>query len=277
MMIPRRRLKSIHDGLTRPDAQLKRCAAQRSSAGDRQLAFGGRPCGAAFEFGAAGVLDGDVEPSRRGAYLGISEARSGGGVAPDSVPAPGDDDLRRAVTLFAPVLSGRDDIRVVGTASSWLRGIALPVGDVDVLAGARDTVDELHGALARIGGLTRMSPRALDEPGFLQYFAALEVGGVVVEVSTVESGLAVPLSECAGAGPWEHVDHVAVGGHVLALVASELRLQSEVRRTRRDRWVPIGRHLARHGYDEDLLMAASDALPVDLRPTMRHAVATSTD
>jgi hypothetical protein len=45
--------------------------------------------------------------------------------------------------LLYDIVRLSDRVRLVGTASSALRGIELPVGDVDVLAKDRETVDEL--------------------------------------------------------------------------------------------------------------------------------------
>ena len=184
-----------------------------------------------------------------------------------------DDRLRRAMSVLAPIAASfSDEIRMVGTASSWLRGIVLPVGDIDVLARTRLTVDGLAEELNRRGVLCRMPPSLLDEPGFTQYYTSFEIHDVKVEVSTVEAGTDGPLSECAGPAPWSHFDGVLFDDSRLFAVASELRLLSEVSRNRPERWEPIGRHLEDNGYDAELLDAACSSLPDDLRTVMNQAV-----
>ena len=85
------------------------------------------------------------------------------------------------MAALSPVLDDlvrlSERVRVVGTASSALRGIVLPVGDVDILARDRATVDELVIAFA--------SPSAavIEMPFGHQYLADLVIGGVPVQVS----------------------------------------------------------------------------------------------
>lgn len=171
-----------------------------------------------------------------------------------------------------------DDVRIVGTVASWLVGVDLPVGDVDVLARDRRTVDSMSAALTRAGIDCRTSPRLFDDGGHPQYFASFELDDTRIEVSTVESAGDGGLSECAGRAPWVHSQVVSVGTGAarseLRVVASELRLLSEVRRGRPDRWRPIGDHLARRGIDLALFGEALMSLPDDLRSVMQDAVNT---
>lgn len=177
------------------------------------------------------------------------------------------------MSVLAPIAAlFTSDIRIVGTAASWLRGIDLPVGDIDVLARTRPIVDGLAGELIRRGVPCRMPPSLLDEPGFGQYYASFDIHDVKVEVSTVETDGDGPVSECAGPAPWSHFDHVLFNGTRLFVVASELRLLSEVSRNRPERWGPIGRHLRRNGYDAALVDAACSCLPDELRAVMDEAV-----
>jgi aryl-alcohol dehydrogenase-like predicted oxidoreductase len=80
------------------------------------------------------------------------------------------------VTLIAPVLGGRDDIRVVGTASSWLSGHRL-LGEDD-LDRARDAGLAVWAYTPLLnGGYVRADkpfPPAYDHPGTDQVLAELD-------------------------------------------------------------------------------------------------------
>jgi len=184
-------------------------------------------------------------------------------------------DVERALAPLTSVLAHvPESIRVVGTASSLLRGIDLPVGDVDVLARDRGTVMRLSTAAADAGAACLVDPTEAGP----QYFAEFETAGVHVSFSTVEvAGSAV--GECIGAWPWRHFDLIELGGSPLPLVASELRLLSEVMRLRPDRWEPIGRHLSEVGVDDELFAAALSRLEAhpSLQEIMRDAIRPSAD
>lgn len=98
-----------------------------------------------------------------------------------------------------------------------------------------------------------------------QYYSSYSIGGLAVGFGTVETPVSavIPIGECMGDSPWDHFDRVNIEGHSIAVVASELRLLSELVRGRPDRWRPIAAHLARHGYDEDLMARCS---PLGPRP-----------
>ena len=146
---------------------------------------------------------------------------------------------------------------VVGTASSALRGIELPVADVDVLAWDRHTVDELVAA-------SGSPPAALIATPFgHQYLADHELNGVPAQFSTVESNVTGRrrLAECVGETPWRYFSVVEVTGRPVPVVASELRLASDLMRGRLDRWRPIAAHLLVNGFDLELLSQAVVGLP----------------
>ena len=63
-----------------------------------------------------------------------------------------------------------------------------------------------------------------------QYFARISGGGVSVELSTVELRTNEDTMECFGEGPWRYFDLLPCGAFVVAAVASELRLITEVSR-----------------------------------------------
>jgi hypothetical protein len=185
------------------------------------------------------------------------------------------DDVLHAIGAMLPTIGRlRDDVRLVGTASSLLRGIELPVGDVDILARRREVVDELTAQARAVEAQCVASPGWIENPFFGQYFAEFDVAGTRVSFSTVEAHAAHPvaIAECIGDAPWAHFDIVDIGGPWVPLVASELRLLSEVERGRQDRWRPIGSHLAHHGFDHTLLAAAAESLPPELASVMRDAV-----
>lgn len=132
------------------------------------------------------------------------------------------------------------EFRLVGTASCALRGIEIAANDVDLLFRERAAIDAWAAALVDVAEVT-------DEPAWLgdagQYFARLDMGGVTVELSTVEISVDTDTAECVGSGPWVHFDQVPCGRFSVPTVALELRLVTEVARRRADRWEPIVAYL----------------------------------
>jgi hypothetical protein len=178
----------------------------------------------------------------------------------------------QVVAALIPVLDEivrlSDRVRVVGTASSALRGIGLPVADVDILAGERAAVDALVAA-------SGSAPATLLETPFgYQYIAEHVLAGVPVQFSTVES--VHPgrerLAECVGAAPWRHFSLVEVGGRPVPVVASELRLASDLIRGRDDRWRPIAAHLRATGFDRRLLAQAVLGFPQERLDELHRAL-----
>ncbi|MBD5787965.1 hypothetical protein IF650_17540 [Cellulosimicrobium terreum] len=156
--------------------------------------------------------------------------------------------------------------RLVGTASALAQGVALPVGDVDVLVASRGDVDQAAAALS--GYPCSEPPRWL--PDAQQYFVRFVIGQVEVEISTVEQAVDTDTSECAGRGPWEHHVPVGFGRHVLSVVGLELRLVSEIVRERPDRYVPLLEHLRSCRADLPLVHRAMRDRGVD--PAVRDRV-----
>jgi hypothetical protein len=142
------------------------------------------------------------------------------------------------------------DVRLVGTASSVLRGIDLPANDLDILFRDRDGIDASVAALGR-HHLVTAGPEWI--PDTCQYFARLEVRGAIVELSTVEIETVNDTMECFGAGPWQHFDPVTTSGGSVAAVATELRLLTELARGREDRYSPIVEFLRVRTCDLDLI------------------------
>ena len=183
-----------------------------------------------------------------------------------------------AITALRPLLPGieqrHERVRIVSTASSLLRGVDVPAGDVDILAKTRDVVDELARELDEADATRDAAPRWIHTPFGGQYIADARVGGVLVQISTVELSEPDPsyLAECAGDAAWRHFDVVEVGGYTIPVVASELRLLSDVMRGRPERWRPVAASLARDGYDEALLDAVMSRLPPALEAEVRAAL-----
>ena len=178
----------------------------------------------------------------------------------------------QVVEAISPVLDDlvriSNRVRVVGTASSALRGVTLPVGDIDILARNRETVDELVVALGS-------SPAEVIETPFgHQYLADHEIGGVPVQVSTVESSVSGRrrLAECVGEAPWRYFSLVDVAGRPIPVVASELRLASDLMRGREDRWRPIAAHLLSTGFDVELLSQAVLGFPQPMLDELQRAL-----
>ncbi len=188
------------------------------------------------------------------------------------------DEAIGAVRPLLPALERcHDRVRIVGTASSLLRGVEVPAGDVDILASDRATVDQLARAADDAGAICDAGPRWLDTPFGGQYIADYDVGGVLVQISTVELSVPDPgyIAECAGEAAWRHFDTIVIEGHAIPVVASELRLLSDVMRGRADRWLPTASFLAARGYDEQLLSDAIANLPAELQAEVREALVSS--
>jgi hypothetical protein len=189
----------------------------------------------------------------------------------------GRSEILAAVRPLLPALAAAgDDIRLVGTASSLLRGIDLPVADLDILARCRGTVDNVAAAAASAGAGPGVAPPVWEGDGsFGQYIAVFELAGCRVEVSTVEVGAGFPIlvGECIRDWPWRHFDPIDVAGHEMRAVASELRLLSELVRRREDRWRPIAGDMARTGYDAGLLDTVLAQVPAPLSARARGILA----
>lgn len=168
----------------------------------------------------------------------------------------------------------RDHVRIVGTASSLLRGVDVPAGDVDILARDRTTVDQLAREADAAGATCDARPRLIDTPFGGQYIADYHIGDVPVQISTVELSIPDPsyVAECAGDAPWAHFDMIDIDGHAIPVVASELRLVSDVIRGRADRWLATASFLADDGYDDRLLGDALARLPLELQTAVREAL-----
>ncbi|WP_327087886.1 hypothetical protein OIE66_37075 [Nonomuraea sp. NBC_01738] len=145
--------------------------------------------------------------------------------------------------------------RLGGTGAALLQGVDLPVGDIDLLMSRREEVDAVAAALSSFPCL--YAPAWLPESQ--QYFARFEVKGVDVEISTVERETSSDCMECIGRGPWEHFVLVPCGRFRVPAIRLELRLATELLRDRPDRYEPLLAHMARHGYDPDLLDRATIA------------------
>ncbi len=178
----------------------------------------------------------------------------------------------QVINAISPVLDDivrlSERVRVVGTASSSLRGIMLPVADIDILGRDRATVDELVAASA--------SPpaRLIETPFGRQYLAEHRLGGVPVQFSTVESDAnrRPRLAECVGETPWRYFSVVDVDGHPVPVVASELGLASDLMRGREDRWRPIAAHLVATGVDLELLNQAVRGFPQPMLDELQQAL-----
>lgn len=143
--------------------------------------------------------------------------------------------MRRTLEAILDVVPPAE-FRLVGTASCVLRGIDVEANDVDILFARREPIDAWTNALA---GLATVRDAPAWRGDAQQYFARLELDGVVVELSTVEVVVDTDTAECVGTGPWTHWDDVPCGPHHVATVALELRLVTEVARQRQERWEPI--------------------------------------
>ncbi len=155
------------------------------------------------------------------------------------------------------------EYRLVGTAAALLQGVQMPAGDIDLLVKARKDVDTFSSALSSFK--CRMPPIYLAEEK--QYYAAYEVNGVEVGISTVEWETDSDGIECLGRGPWEHFVLIPCGAYAVPTVALELRLVSELVRDRPERYIPLILYMQAHGCDIELVRRgmAARALPPALQ------------
>jgi hypothetical protein len=142
------------------------------------------------------------------------------------------------------------ELRLVGTASSVVRGIELPANDLDVLFRDRSGVDSWFVALSDHLDVDTAPAWIADAQ---QYFARLHHGAVTIELSTVEIENDADTFECFGEGPWRYFDLVPCGDRTVPAVATELRLITEISRGRHDRSGPIVDHLRVVGCDIALI------------------------
>ncbi len=95
-----------------------------------------------------------------------------------------------------------------------------------------------------------------------------------MQFSTVESDVSgrPRLAECVGETPWRYFSLVEVAGHPVPVVASELRLASDLMRGREDRWRPIAAHLVAVGVDLELLKQAVRGFPQPMLDELQQAL-----
>jgi hypothetical protein len=142
------------------------------------------------------------------------------------------------------------EVRLVGTASSAMRGIELPANDLDILFHDRSGLDSWFGVLSAHLDVGSAPAWITDSQ---QYFARIHDGDVTIELSTVEIESDADTMECFGEGPWRYFDLVPCGSRTVPAVATELRLITEVSRGRTDRYRPIVDHLRQVGCDVGLI------------------------
>jgi len=158
-------------------------------------------------------------------------------------------DVETALTSLLPEVP-HAEVRLVGTASSVLRGIPLTANDVDILFRQRSDV---HAWFDALSGVVEVDTAPVWLADACQYFARVSAHGVVVELSTVEIESEYDTVECLGEGPWRHFDVLDRRRWSIPAVATELRLITEVSRGRADRYRPMIDHLRVAGCDLALL------------------------
>jgi hypothetical protein len=182
-------------------------------------------------------------------------------------PAPSLDQARLQETLIAVLdhampTCARINYRLVGTGAALLHGLSLPAADIDILVRERRSVDAFDSALSSL--------KCLEAPAWLaearQYYGNYEVNGVEVGISTVEIASDADTIETFGRGPWEHFTLLPCGGYTVPTATLELRLITEIRRNRPDRYQPLIQFMQQHGCDLEFiqrgLMAAELPQPM---------------
>ncbi len=189
---------------------------------------------------------------------------------PDQKPLLDRKRLRRILTTVLDCATSscpNTNYRLCGTAAALLHGVDLPVGDIDLLLQERQGVDAFAAALSSYRCL--VSPTWLPEAH--QYYGSYEITGVEVQLSTVEVSSDRDTSETCGRGPWEHFSLLPCGPYSVPTVALELRLHTELRRNRSDRYRPILSFLQDRGCDHDLLrrcLSSGSELPQEMKQSV---------
>ncbi|MBV7338206.1 hypothetical protein KFU94_60275 [Chloroflexi bacterium TSY] len=81
----------------------------------------------------------------------------------------------------------------------------------------------------------------------------VNVGASTVEWNAVSDGI-----ECLGEGPWAHFSALPLGEHLVPTVALELRLVTELFRSRPDRYRPLIKYMRIRPCDIALLLRGMD-------------------
>ncbi|NPV09776.1 MAG: hypothetical protein HPY83_17680 [Anaerolineae bacterium] len=165
--------------------------------------------------------------------------------------------LVAVLDLALPACS-RFDWRLVGTAAALLHGVPLPTADVDILVRERAAVDAFSAALSSYP--CAAAPAWLEHSR--QYYCAYDVNGARMEFSTVEVPSDLEYIETFGLGPWVRCALLPCGPYSVPTVALELRLITELRRQRPDRYRPILEFMAVHGCDLRFIRSAIAAAGV---------------
>jgi hypothetical protein len=82
------------------------------------------------------------------------------------------------------------------------------------------------------------------------------VDGVKTELSTLEWETDSDAVECIGSGPWDHFSLVPIDSVAAPVVAFELRIVSELVRSRTEQFTAIATFLRRNGCDIQLVRRA---------------------
>ncbi len=166
--------------------------------------------------------------------------------------------LEEALCAFLDHVSptcSQAEYRLVGTGAALLHGVQLPAADIDILARDRSSVDAFGAALSPFG--CRKAPGWLPEGR--QYYGCYEVKEVELQISTVEVASEADTIETFGRGPWGHFTFLACGHHAVPTVALELRLLTELRRNRPDRYRQLNTYLQSHGCDTSFITRGMEA------------------
>ncbi len=156
-------------------------------------------------------------------------------------------DLLDHVAPLAPDV----EYRLIGTAAAAVRGVRLPVNDIDLLFRRNQDLDRVAAALS-----TLPASQCLFSPGDAGgplYFARYLVDGMGVDLSLVKGQFPSDTAELFGTGAWEHYGWVCCSRHSVPVVTLELRLLNELERNRRHRYRAIAAHLGTGRCDMDFI------------------------
>ena len=158
------------------------------------------------------------------------------------------DVLTKVLDRTSPYINQKEYC-LIGTAAALLRGVTLPVGDIDILVRRRKTVDHISKSLKEYELI--IPPTELHDMN--QYYTEYSIDEIEVGISTVEIDTENDWIETYGPGPWTHYTLQPCGHYIVPTIKLEIRLLTELLRNRPERYNPIIKYLEKHEIDRELV------------------------
>ena len=176
------------------------------------------------------------------------------------------DILRDVLDCISTVISAEQYL-LCGTAAGLFQGVFQPVRDINLLAKTRTQVDDFSHAL-------RIYPQ-VEKPIYTEseklYRATHLIRGVEVSMTALDTSQEDSENMVTSLSPWDYYTEVKIDSHTIRTEALELRLASEIARERPRHYLPLIKHLQKHGADVDLAQRAMAAKAI-ANDTMRKVI-----